>query len=272
MAKKEKNKNIDENIDELENSIADESENDQKKDKIKKEKIKKIKVKKEKSKLIPIFITFSILAGIGAMIYFNTFGIRNQYIIPLIQKVPIVKNIIPLREEELSATNNLSKDELIAKNNELEKEIAKLTEEKDVLNKKNELYSTELLRLQDIEYQQLEYKKDKEAFDTLVASGDQKAFMQFYEKLSPENADKLYKEAVVLTQQTKEKKNFISTFSAMDEGSASKILQEMIGTDMDLVVDVLKNVGTDTSAAILAAMDTKNAATIAKRMSPKTQQ
>lgn len=267
MAKKEKVKKTSENIEDIENI----EQEDELQEQSKKQKTKKIKIKKGKSKIIPIFIMFSILGGLGAAIYFNTFGIRNQYIIPLIQKIPIVKNILPVTDEELASVKELSKEELITKNNDLEKQIATLIEENDILDKKNKLYGEEVSRLQDIEYQQVKYKKEKEEFDTMIVAGDQKAFLQFYEKISPQNADKLYTEALVSTQQTKEKKSFVSTFSAMDEKSASKILEEMLTSDMDLVVDVLKNVGSERSAAILSAMDTKNAASVAKRMSPKNE-
>ena len=58
----------------------------------------------------------------------------------------------------------------------------------------------------------------------------------------------------------------------MKKDAAAKVLEEMIGTDMDLVVRILNNIGAEKRGAILGAMEPANAAAAAKQMAPDEQQ
>lgn len=210
---------------------------------------------RKKGKLIGIIITAFILALLVAILGFNVGGIRDKYIRKPLEKVPIIKNLLPpLKNEEENGKE--SEEEL----SQEQKQIEALTQEIKTLNE-------EIDRLKVFETNQNQFKTDKEQFDRLVALNDPKAYSSFYEKVSPENAEKLYKEAVSKVSLDKEFKEYISTFENMKKDAASKILEELVLTDIDLVTTILQNLTSLKRADILSAMDPQNAATITKLLS-----
>ncbi len=245
MAKKAKKAEVDETTKLLsENNLED----------------KRIK-KKSRLPLILLVLFIGVLAAVFAL---NLFGAREKFLYPIAKNIPLVKNLVPSQEENQA----LSKDELIAKVSSLESELTKINEEYTTLETRFNDRGTEINSLQHYKSMIEQFNTDKAAFDEAVANNDKEAFIKFYENMFPENSEKLYKETLVAAQNDKELKRYVNTFSEMDESAAAGILEKMIGTDMDLVVKIMKTVDTNTGANILAQMQTDNAANIAKRMAP----
>lgn len=205
----------------------------------------------KKGKFIGAIIFALILAILVAILGFNAGGIRDKYLRKPLEKIPIIKNLLPPIKKDESIEEEISEDE---------KAINSLTEE--IKNLK-----TEIDRLKTFELSQNQFKIDKEKFDKLIALNDPKAYSTFYESISPENAEKLYKEAVVKANLDKDFKEYISTFENMKKDAASKILEELILTDTDLVITILENLTSVKRAEILSTMDSKNAATATKLLS-----
>ena len=102
----------------------------------------------------------------------------------------------------------------------------------------------------------------------MVALNDPKAYSSFYESIAPENAEELYKQAVNKEVTDKALKDYIQTFENMKKDAATKILEELIITDMDLVITILQNLSSEKRSEILSTMDPKNAASCSKLLSP----
>lgn len=207
----------------------------------------------KKGKFIFIIIFAFILAVLVAILGFNAGGIRDKYLRKPLEKIPIIKNLLPPlnNDSEKIQDEELSEDK---------KAIQSLTEEIKNLN-------AEIDRLKTFEQSQNQFKVDKEQFDKLIALNDPKAYSSFYESISPENAEKLYKEAVSKANIDKSFKEYISTFENMKKDAASKILEELILTDTDLVITILENLTSVKRAEVLSTMDPKNAATATKLLS-----
>lgn len=207
-------------------------------------------------KLIVFILIMSIFVGIPvAIIGFNVGGIRDKYLRPGLEKIPIIKNLLPPLEEEQP------KEEVV---DEKQQTIDALTKEIENLNQ-------EIARLKVFEQNQLEFKKQKEEFDQMIALNDPNAYASFYESIAPENAQELYKEAVTKEVQDKEFKTYIQTFETMKKDAATSILEELITTDMDLVITILQNLSSDKRSEILSTMDPKNAASCSKLLYPNNQ-
>ena len=205
--------------------------------------------------LLKLIIAIIIIALPIVLVSLNVGGVRDNYLRPVLEKIPIVKNLLPPLESETDANvEEQPLDENQERIDALTKEIADLKREKNTLK--------------DFENAQLQIKADKEQFDKMVALNDPKAYSSFYESIAPENAEELYKQAVNKEVTDKALKDYIQTFENMKKDAATKILEELIITDMDLVITILQNLSSEKRSEILSTMDPKNAASCSKLLSP----
>lgn len=213
--------------------------------------------KKKKGKGLIKFLIFIIIIAIPiVLISLNVGNIRDKYLRPGLERIPIIKNLLPPLEMDNEQT-----EEVV---DEKKQTIDSLTKEIEELNKK-------ITRLKEFENSQLEFKTQKEEFDKMIALNDPKAYSSFYESISPENAEELYKQAINKEVTDKRFKEYIQTFETMKKDSVATILEELIITDMDLVITILENVSSDKRSEILSAMDPKNAASCSKLLAPVEQ-
>ncbi len=239
MAKKnEKNKKIEqEDLDLIDEDLDDETDEPK---------------KKKGGCLLKLLIFLIIIAIPIALISFNVGNIRDKYLRPGLEKMPIVKNLLPPLEEEQQ------EEEVV---DEKQQTIDSLTKEIEELNK-------EVTRLKEFEQAQLQFKAEKEEFDKMIALNDPKAYASFYESIAPENAEELYKQAINQEVTDKRFKDYIQTFETMKKDAVATILEELMVTDMDLVITILENLTSDKRSEILSAMDPKNAASCSKLLAP----
>lgn len=267
MAAKTKAENEEEFID-GEEFIVGEADNNPKKEKKDKKKNKNKKEKK-KGKLLFLLIAAVVIGALVAVLFFNAGNIREKYLRGTLEKIPVVKNILPEENENSDEFSGLSKEALASKARTLNEENKKLEDEKTALNDEIKSLNDEMVRLKEIEANQLAYKNDKEAFDRMIAENDPDAYRTFYEEIEPETAKEIYEEIIGNSQKDKELKKYVQTFENMKKDAAAKVLEEMMGTDMDLVVQILNNTSNEQRADILASMDAENAAVCARQMAPE---
>lgn len=239
-----------------------------------KDKKKKIDLKKKKKKSPLGFIFFLLIIGaLVAVLGFNVLNLREKYLRTTIDKIPVVKNLLPATEEEQTPENEyskFSKNELIAQNQEFEKKAEEAENENKQLWEQINSLNAEIEVLKAVEDNQLKFKADKEAFDKMVAENDPEAYKSFYKEIAPENAEKIYSELVSKEQTDKQLKKYIQTFEGMKKDASAKVLKQMMGTDMDLVVQILDNISSEQRGNILSTMEPKDAAACAKRLAPKS--
>lgn len=256
-----------------ENNIPATEDNNNIDKKSEKKKSKKKDKKKGKGKIIASIIFLLFIGAIVAIFGFNVANIRDEYVYPALRDVPVVGDWIPEAEnEEKDEYSGLTREQLIVQNKKLESEKKALEEDKENLTKRISDNDKELTRLKEIEANQIKFQNEKEEFDRRIAENDLKAYSDYYESIYPENADAIYREAVIQEAADKELKQYVQTFETMKKDAAAKVLEEMIGTDMDLVVRILNNINSEQRGAILGAMEPANAAAAAKQMAPDEQQ
>lgn len=220
------------------------------------------------SRFIPLIIILFVIGVLVAVVGFDVLGLRTKYLNGLLRNIPIVKDLVP--EDNNNQQNNVSNEELLAQIDMLNKTIEDNKTEIESLNKKNDAYVQQIAKLQEFEKKQEDFKAQKAEFDNMIALNDPNAYAKFYEAIDPQNAEALYKEVVGTNQNTKELNNYVATFSDMDEARAAGIFEQMIATDMDLVVLILKNITPETRGAIIGRMAPENGASVAKMMAPAT--
>ncbi len=238
----------------------------------KEEKLRKKEAKKSKKGNKPFRLIFKVILLIIILFIISfiivkndLFGMGDSFLGDFLKEVPIVNSFLP---PELEGSESLGRDELLIENAKLEKEVEALKTKNEVLEKQRENLELEIDRLKLFETEYLEFKTAKEAFDLEVASGDPVQYVNYYSSIYPENAERIYKEIVGEVYNQEEVARYIARFEALDASTCAQILEELIFTDLNLVVAIIDEMVVDKSAEVLENMDSVNASMVMKRLTP----
>ncbi|WP_105618057.1 MotE family protein [Vallitalea okinawensis] len=223
-----------------------------------------------KGLMIAGIITLAIIAGIIALFYFNVAGVTDKFLVPTLNKVGLFEDLVPV--EEVSPYAEWTEEDFVALIDEKEATIKALQEEVNTIQQASVDKDKEITRLQAFEDEQLMFKKQKEEFDAMLVNSEYapavNEYIKFYEVMYPENAEKLYKEAVTDAKYSEDIDEYVKTYEEMDEKSAAAVLTEITSSDMELVILILENISTESRAKIMENMDPNNAARITKNLAP----
>jgi flagellar motility protein MotE (MotC chaperone) len=231
-------------------------------------KVKKPKEKKKSKKLFWFFMFLCVVGLVSTAVYFNMGNITEKYLRTSMQKIPIVRNILPPKKEQ-DLYGDLDRQQLIAQIEQFKKEATSKDERVSTLKSDVTFKQNQIERLQEIEDQQLQFKEDKEEFDRILGKNDPKAFAELYKKMNPDIAATIYKETIEDQKVTKDIKKYTATYEVMDPSSVARIMEEMVNTDLDLVVLILNHIEEEQRGAILGEIEPKIAARVTKRMAPQ---
>lgn len=235
------------------------------------------KVKKEGNKvltvIIALLIVFIWLALFGILIKLDIGGFGSGVLRPILKDVPIVNKILPVStEDEVSLKSKSpykSLPDAIAKINELQGTIDKMSKDSTASEKKIEDLNTEIKRLKVFENNQKKFEKEKQKFDKNVVFTDNapniENYKKYYEEMNPTNAEKIYRQVVEQLQYSKAIQEKADIYKSMDPSSAAKILETM-SADTGSVAKILLAMKPKENSAILAAMDNIVAAKLTKKM------
>lgn len=230
------------------------------------------------SRLVTVLIALVIIAiwliVFACLIKFDVGGIGSNVLYPVLKDVPVVNKILPTpSEEEQAREGNYDYTTLKSANariRELENQLAS----QDSTTSANSDYIADL----EAQVQKLQrYKDAEDAFNKRVQEFDEKVvfnekapdiseYRSYYEEISPENAEKIYRQVVKEQQYTEKAKQLATTLAGMDAAEAAQTLSEMT-EELDLVCDILENMSERNAAAILQEMDSVYAAQIIKKIS-----
>lgn len=200
-----------------------------------------------------------------------------------IEKIPIINLALPVLpdpEDEKNMTEEMVRSkytELKEQNKQLQEKVISLTAQVDDTNNKitaNDT-NTELLKQQkatlESEKTKLtsEYNSLKKQFEDMsksVALGDKDSFKNYFEKVDPQTAQKIYEEIIKEKKISDDAKKYVSIFETMDASASAPILEQMGTAKMNLIVEIMKNLKKETSAEILANMSTSFAAKVSEQL------
>ncbi len=213
-----------------------------------------------------LLLLFFIASIVGYIFIFNGFGLRDGALRPVLEKIPVVSNYLPAEEV---ASNN---DDLVAQIEELKAENDALKLQLEGNTVVSDETNAELERLKEIEAQQTEFVAMKKEFDKNFATMTADDYIAYYESMYPDLAQETYGELISDKYNKEELDSYIAKFQSMEPSSVASIMEEMMNTDVELVVLIMNSLDNQTSGETLAAMDPVNAAQIAKLMSPNNGQ
>lgn len=230
------------------------------------------------SRLVTVLIALAIiiiwLVVFAFLIKFDVGGIGSNVLYPVLKDVPVVNKILPeLSEEEQAREGNYQYTTLKAANariRELENQLAS----QDNTTTANSDYIADL----EAQVQRLQrYKDAEDAFNKRVQDFDEKVvfndkapdiseYRSYYEEISPENAEKIYRQVLEKLQYSEKAEELSTMYANMEPAQAAQALSNMT-EDLDLVCDILENMSEKNAAAILQEMDSVYAAQITKKIS-----
>lgn len=230
------------------------------------------------SRLVTVLIALAIIAiwlvVFACLIKFDVGGIGSNVLYPVLKDVPVINRILPVpSEEEQAREGNYQYTTLKAANariQELENQLAS----QDSTTTANSDYIADL----EAQVRRLQrYKDSEDAFNKRVQAFDEKVvfnekapdiseYRSYYEEISPENAEKIYRQVLDKMRYSEQAEKLATIYSNEDPAYAAKILSEMT-ENLELVCDILENMSEKKAAAILQEMDSVYAAQITKKIS-----
>ncbi|QFJ55480.1 MotE family protein [Pseudobutyrivibrio xylanivorans] len=205
-------------------------------------------------------------------------GFGSTVLFPVLKDVPYVNQILPGIEEYLpsdDAEDEYAKYETVEQAIERIKELEKEVEDLKTASAANSDYVAELetsaAELAEYKANEAAFEEIKEKFYEEVVfsenAPDINEYKTYYESIDAENAAAIYKQVVTQLQTDAEIEDYVKTYTSMKSKNAAAIFDSMTD-DFDLVCQILQAMDASTRSAILAAMDTENAATLTKMMEP----
>lgn len=224
--------------------------------------------------LIAIVIIIIWLAVFAFLIKLDVGGIGSNVLYPVLKDVPVINKILPEASEEQQASEGdydyTTLKSANARIRELESQLASETGTTSA----NSDYIKELeAKVQELQ----KYKDSQDAFAKRVKDFDEKVvftdnapeiseYRQYYEGIEPENAEDIYRQVLEAERYSEKAEELANYYSKMEPAAAAKTLSEM-PEDLDLVCDIIQNMGEKNAAAILQEMDSTYAAQITKKIS-----
>ncbi len=221
-----------------------------------------------------LFFTFAIvvllfLGTLATIIYFDVGGVqiyarRIAFIDKLLPVDVDTKNI----EEEISdySHSRLIKYTLnLYKQNELNRE--ELDKVKEELKKYNDMiYSEngEMARLKEYETEYTNVKKLKEELEEILVKNNPEEFKKYFAQIYPELAKSLYQKVLEKEQRDADFKKYLGNFTDMNPTQAANVLSQLVRTDYELVVDIVKRLDTEVATKILEKMEVSYVSMITK--------
>ena len=162
----------------------------------------------------------------------------------------------------------MSAEELEIKVDAQSSEIERLKAQVESLEERNIALDEKNKDLTQYETMYTEFMNQKAAWDETVARTNPELFIEQFETVYPEIAERIYqglKREQVLSD---EQKKLSTTIGQMDEDQAAAALELLISTDSELIQSIFSGMGTDRRALILSAMTKEGAAQVIKLISP----
>lgn len=224
--------------------------------------------------LIAIIIIIIWLAVFAFLIKMDVGGIGSKVLYPVLKDVPVVNKILPdASEEQQASEGNYKYTTLKAANARIKELEGQLASESGTTTANSDYIKDLENQVRNLQ----KYKDNEDAFNKRVADFDEKvvfaenapevsAYRSYYESINPENAEKIYKKVLEAERYSEKAKELADMYANMDAASAAKALSEM-KEDLDLVCDILENMGEKKAAAVLQEMDSVYAAQLTRKIS-----
>lgn len=219
--------------------------------------------KRKKGKIFLIILVLMIIIASLGFVFRKQI---NQYLSPYLKKVPIIGTLF---EEKQDPYDGRTKEEIVGQLEILQLEYDQLNQKFQDSQDQNETLEQKIKSLETYEIQYQDFITQKQAWDEEIAKTNPNLFIEQFKKMHSETAERIYEEMQSNIQITKEQKQFVNAVAQMDVEQAAKALEILIPTDAELIRFILLGMEQERKSLILSSMESANAATVIKLLSPQ---
>ncbi|HEY8500604.1 MAG TPA: hypothetical protein VIL89_08300 [Clostridia bacterium] len=236
--------------------------------------------------LLSILIVLVVFGGAFYYVLKNNIYNLGEYFRPRLEKNPVLKYALPPLPawEDPDDPKHLTQAELVKKYNDLRNDKADLTIKLEQANQRimeleNERQQLSSLKeeaeavkleneklLEQIEREKAQLQKDREEVSEIIANGSPDGLKDYYNKIDPETAKKIYTEIMKKEAADKQVKTMANTYAEMEPANAAVILTELWDKDTGLVLDIISLMKADESAEIMENMEPALAAELMQKL------
>lgn len=226
--------------------------------------------------IITLLLVFIWLGIFAVVIKADIGGFGSTVMAPILKDVPVLNKILPegsVKQDD-SDYQYKSMADAVEYIKKLESEVATYQQSDEEKTNLIANLQVENERLKAFEDAQTEFEKQKQEYYDEVVFGtdaiDYDNYVKYYQQIDPENAQRLYKEAVEGYAYDETYTERAKIYSSMEPAQAAAIFCEMTG-DMDIVVGILNSMSTTNSSAIMneiTNIDSVYAAKLTKLLLP----
>ncbi len=200
-------------------------------------------------------------------------GFGSTVMYPVFKNVPYLNMILPeVKETEEDPDHSFATiDDAVEYIKMLERELAGEQEKVASKNKRIEELKTKIEKLKSYETKIKEFDDLKKKFDEEVVFSEEAPdisyYQEYYAQISPENAERIYKQVLEQQQYNSELDNYVKTYSNMKAKNAAKIFDTMTD-NLTLVAEILEKMDAESRGEILGNMDADIAARVTEILYP----
>ncbi|MCL2616143.1 MAG: hypothetical protein FWD96_00705 [Defluviitaleaceae bacterium] len=230
--------------------------------------------------LITMVIVALLLGGVFvAILVLNPLNLRDGALAPMLVNIPIVRDFVNQQEYEYVYIDGelvavpvevpeVSPGELAAEVERLGMESENLLAEIYRLTELNRIYVD---RISDLDRQmrdQAVFEADRAAFEIEAANASPELFRSWFENFDPERAANIFGRIAAEDALNQEYRAYFNRIMSMEESAVADALEDMIPVHTNMVVAIMRGLGTSFAGEVLSAMESQNAALIMRQMYP----
>ncbi|MHC1750484.1 MAG: hypothetical protein AB9856_19615 [Cellulosilyticaceae bacterium] len=223
--------------------------------------IPSIRTKKKKKTWLWIVLIFVI---IGGLIFF----LKKPIVKVLDKATKGIPSINKVFNKPTGPYDGLTKEDALGLLEEAQAQKTTLEKQLEEEKKQITVLNSKIDSLKQYEERYSAFEKQKAEWDEQIAKTNPQLFIEQYEKMNPENAEKLYSDISKQKTFSKAQKELATTVGEMEEEQAAKALEEVVKTDKELVKMIFGGMALERRSVVLSAMDSKIAAEVIKILSP----
>ena len=200
-------------------------------------------------------------------------GFGSTVMYPVFKNVPYLNMILPeVKEVDEDPDHHFTTiDEAVDYIKMLERELAAEQDKVSSKNKRIDELKAKIEKLKSYEEKIKEFDALKKKFDEEVVFSDEAPdisnYQEYYAQISPENAERIYKQVLEQQQYNSELDNYVKTYSNMKAKNAAKIFNTMTD-NLTLVAEILEKMDAESRGEILGNMDADIAARVTEILYP----
>ena len=223
-------------------------------------------VKKGKGKLIFFLILLLLVGGIAAVLYFDVGGFRENVVMPYLRNAPIIGGLLPapVYEEE----QELTPEELLLRYTVLSHQLESVQAQLALANERNISHEELIEHLRSFQDAWHLYRAARATFEQMIALGDPVNFTHFFAFVSEDNIVQRYLEALAMAEFIEETTAIVATLNNMDESGAGEVLENLMTTDLDLMLRALRMMTPSRRAEIFDTLEADVVTRMLVLMSP----